>query len=74
MALILEPLTEEEVTQALNAMKARLVQADTGLMPITCSVGIISSTEPCSLEEMYRKADRLLYEAKKNGKDQFIFA
>lgn len=74
VALILEPLTEEEVTQALNAMKARLVQADTGLMPITCSVGIISATEPCSLEEMYRKADRLLYEAKKNGKDQFIFA
>lgn len=41
---------------------------------ITCSIGIILIEKNHeSFEMLYRKADAALYQAKRNGKDQFVF-
>lgn len=73
VALISERMSREEIERALNQMKDRLKQSEIGNAQITCSIGVIPIEEIYSLERMYRHADRLLYEAKKNGKDQFVF-
>ena len=41
--------------------------------PVTCSIGVIPAENGASMERLYRDADRLLYEAKKNGRDQTAF-
>lgn len=73
VALILERLSKDEIEQALNQMKRRLGSSMIQEVNVTCSIGVIPIEEDYSLEEMYKHADRLLYEAKKNGKDQFVF-
>ena len=72
VALILDPLTKEEIEKALNGMKARMKETVADL-DVTCSAGVIPIEKGCSLQVLYRNADRLLYEAKKNGKDQIAF-
>ena len=42
-----------------------------GVKGITCSIGIVEDTQRTSFEELYKKADDALYEAKANGKAQF---
>mgnify|MGYP005797298917 FL=1 len=73
VGLILEPMTKQEIEQALNGMKERLKRPVIEDLTVTCSIGVIPVEKGYSLQEMYRNADRLLYEAKKNGKDQFVF-
>lgn len=73
VALILERLSKDEIEQALNQMKRRLRDSMIQEVNVTCSIGVIPIEEDYSLEEMYKHADRLLYEAKKNGKNQFVF-
>ena len=73
VALILEPLSKQEVEEALNKMKARLEHSKVHGVAVTCSIGVIPIEKEYPLEKMYKHADRLLYEAKKNGKNQFVF-
>ena len=39
---------------------------------VTCSVGVLPVTGPKAVEELYRQADRLLYQAKEQGRDQYV--
>ena len=73
VALILEPLSRAEIAQALEGMKARLRALEFDGAPVTCSIGVIPVEAGYSLERMYRDADRLLYEAKKGGRDRCVF-
>ena len=41
---------------------------------VTCSVGVIPVEGGAAIDELYRRADRLLYEAKQKGKDQFVLS
>jgi diguanylate cyclase (GGDEF)-like protein len=44
-----------------------------GAPPVTASVGVVSFTETsASAEELLRKADQAMYEAKRMGKDQVV--
>ena len=40
---------------------------------MTCSIGVIPIENDLTIDDLYRNADRLLYEAKKNGKNQIAF-
>ena len=39
---------------------------------VTCSVGVLPVTGPKAVEELYRQVDRLLYQAKEQGRDQYV--
>lgn len=41
---------------------------------VTCSVGVIPVEGGAAIDELYQRADRLLYEAKQKGKDQFVLS
>ena len=73
VALILEPVTRSDMNQALEQMKARLKESTYQDLMVTCSIGVIPVEQDVTLDELYRDADRLLYEAKKNGKGQVAF-
>ena len=73
VVLVQEPMTRKEAEKLLNALKADVRKIHVQGMEITCSVGVIPLEEGYSIDELYRSADRLLYEAKKKGKDQFVF-
>lgn len=73
VAFIPDPVPREEVEKALEQMKERIRDIIPEPMKVTCSIGVILLEKDCTLDELYRHADRLLYEAKKKGKDQFVF-
>ncbi len=73
VALIISPLSKADIENTLNDMKDRLKKLQIQDLTVTCSIGVIPVDKNYSLEELYRQADHLLYEAKKNGKDQFVF-
>ena len=66
-------LTREETEAVLCRLKESLGGIRIGEENVTSSIGVIPVEEEMTIEELYKYADRLLYEAKKNGKDQFVF-
>ena len=73
VVLLLEPLARRQVADALAGLKASLARIEMDGRPVTCSIGVIPAESGASMERLYRDADRLLYEAKKNGRDQTAF-
>ena len=73
LALLHEPMTEREVEKLLYTLKERLREIRVEGESITCSIGVIPAEPEYTIDGLYRNADRLLYEAKKKGKDQFVF-
>ena len=73
MALIHEPLSRTELEQKIESLKEHLHQLQTRQEKVTCSIGVIPIEKQYSIDELYRSADRLLYEAKKKGKNQSVF-
>ena len=73
VALLSYPMTEYEIKNLLDQLKEEIQNICVGEAAITCSVGAVPITEGCTIEELYCEADRLLYEAKENGKNQFVF-
>ena len=50
--------------------RARLIQTPKSKRLLSVSIGIIKGTVH---EDLINKADQVLYEAKRNGKDQYIY-
>lgn len=73
VALIHEPLSRTELEQKIESLKEHLHQLQTRQEKVTCSIGVIPIEKQYSIDELYRSADRLLYEAKKKGKNQSVF-
>lgn len=73
VALLSKPMTKEEIESLLNKLKENINSIRVGEKNITCSIGVIPVEEGLTIDELYRNADRLLYEAKKKGKNQFVF-
>ena len=73
VALIQEPMTREEIERRLILLKEGINRIQCHGEQVSCSIGVIPAEKSCSIEELYRGADRLLYEAKKKGKNQFVF-
>lgn len=73
VVLLNQPLTDDEMKALLEQLKEEVRHIYVGDKAVTCSVGAVPVTKGRTIEELYCSADRLLYEAKKNGKNQFVF-
>lgn len=73
VALVREPLTREEIESRLVRLKEGINRIQCHGEQVSCSIGVIPAEEGFTIEELYHSADRLLYEAKKKGKNQFVF-
>ncbi len=73
VAFISYLMSESEMRSLVNDLKEKVEQIELDDGNVTCSIGVVTARENCTIEELYRDADRLLYEAKKNGKNQFVF-
>lgn len=56
------------IEQRIADINRKLSQAEGDLPPVTLSVGGALSREEDSFQEIYRRADKMLYEVKKNGR------
>lgn len=56
------------IEQRIAEINRKLSQAKEDLPPVTLSVGGALSREGDSFQEMYKRADKMLYEVKKNGR------
>ena len=73
VALIHQPLSSQEMEKSLKHLRMTLEQIPIPEGRVTCSMGVIPVEPDQELEELYQRADRLLYEAKQKGKNQFVF-
>ncbi len=71
--LVDQEMTREEIESHLIGLRDRVRKIRVGDMRVTCSIGVIPAENRYTLDELYKHADSLLYEAKKKGKDQFVF-
>lgn len=73
VVLVSRLMSRDEIENSSRNLKNGMRGIMIGGEKITCSIGGIPVEEGYTIEELYKHADRLLYEAKKNGKDQFVF-
>lgn len=73
VVLIYQILPRNEIERILAELREESSKIRVQDCTVTCSIGAIPVEENTSVEDLYRSADRLLYEAKKKGKDQFVF-
>ncbi|MGI6254354.1 MAG: diguanylate cyclase domain-containing protein [Acutalibacter sp.] len=73
-ALLYYPLSQEELEEKLaRFLKCTATQiAWEDGSHLTCSLGALPITGPCTAEELYRGADRVMYAAKKAGKNRWV--
>ncbi|MGV8981450.1 cache domain-containing protein [Clostridium sp.] len=72
--VILKNTTKENGLKIANRIRVEIGNAHIDLIdvPVTISGGLISSTYMMTSEEMIKKADDHLYEAKNNGRNQIV--
>lgn len=70
VALIRVPLTGEEIETYMSRLREAFATIRVGEQSVTCSIGVIPLEPGVYIEDLYRSADHLLYEAKKKGKNQ----
>ena len=73
VAFIHTPISREEIESLLKGFKKQMREVRLQDQPVTCSIGVIPVEQGLRFDDLYHGADRLLYEAKKQGKDQFVF-
>lgn len=61
----------ETATRILKNIRQYKFPAPVGLLQVTASIGVSSTNhESCLLKDLFRDADKLLYQAKKEGRNQ----
>ena len=71
-ALLCTDLPVEELEVALRHFLTRVHRIAWGNQNLTCSIGALLISPELSPEELYQRADRLLYTAKEQGRDRYV--
>ena len=71
--LIDHPISRDKLESELHSFSARIDKRSNPASSVSCSIGVLAITRPTSVESLYRQADRLLYQAKQQGRSRFIF-
>ncbi len=66
------PITLEELEANLQLFLNRIHQVGVENRRLSCSIGAMPITFPNTVEALYQGADRLMYLAKKRGRDQYV--
>ncbi len=73
VVLVYEPMEKQEIEGRIDRFRREMGQIRVQDKTVTCSIGVIPAEKGLAIEELYRSGDRLLYEAKKKGKNQCVF-
>ena len=73
-AIIFKELSYESVKKILNRIRERVAKQSFDLIDekITISIGVAKLSKDDSVKTLYLRADKLLYEAKRSGRDKII--
>ena len=66
-------MTKKEIGTYMDRLRNEIAKIEIKDQKVTCSIGVIPAEDEYSIEKLYHSADRLLYEAKKRGKNQFVY-
>ena len=66
------PISRESLETNLKLFLERIHNIGAGNHRLSCSIGAISLTASKTVEDYYVEADRMLYAAKKRGRDQYV--
>ena len=71
--MICDGVEKEELETLIGRFRRRIKNIRMQNGNVTCSIGVTPVKKGLSVEKLYRSADQLLYEAKKEGKNQVVF-
>ena len=66
------PMAREVLEVCLYQLRRELHRIQWEDSRVSCSIGALPVVGPAAVEECYRRADRLLYQAKEQGRDQYV--
>lgn len=69
---IISQLDVEKKAQCLNMDFLEYARVNYPKVPLSISIGIAFSSKGCTLESLFEKADKALYEAKRKEKNQYV--
>lgn len=72
--LLYVPMHRGKLENILQLFMERVHEVGVGEHRMSCSMGVHSVTDFKTPDELYQEADRLLYKAKKQGRDQYVIS
>lgn len=71
--LIDQPIDRDKLENELRSFAERIDKLNSPASSLSCSIGVFVITGPSSIDDLYKKADLLLYQAKQQGRNRYIF-
>jgi len=71
--ILLTNVSQEDALKVAQKLQTKLAQSSFGSVKLTASFGLIFPKKFESLESLINRADKLMYQAKKSGKNQIKY-
>lgn len=71
--LIDQPVERTNLENGLRSFEEQIDKLNSPASSLSCSIGVYAIACPSSIDELYQKADQLLYQAKQQGRNRYIF-